>query len=337
MPAVSIIVPCYNEKMTIHLLLDAIYAQTYPLDELETVVADGGSTDGTREAIATWSASHPDLFVKVVDNPLKIIPAGLNCALHAAHGRYIVRLDAHSVPSTDYVEHCIHDLEDGKGATVGGVWNILPGGEGWQANSIAVAASHPLGVGDALYRYTNQAAAVDTVPFGAYLRSLIEQIGEYDETLLTNEDYEFNTRIRQAGGVVWLDPVIRSAYYARSNLGDLVRQYWRYGYWKRQMLRRYAKSIRLRQALPPVFVASVILLALGCAFLPIARALLAIEVLLYELILVLAGCTAAVKRKKAYLVLGLPLAITCMHFAWGSGFLWSLVNNPKAYRSVETS
>jgi len=80
--------------------------------------------------------------------------------------------------------------------------------------------------------------------------------------LLTNEDYEFNTRIRQAGGRVWLDPQIRSVYFARGNLAELAQQYWRYGFWKAQMLKRYPKTLRLRQALPPLFVFSLVLLPL---------------------------------------------------------------------------
>ena len=99
---------------------------------------------------------------------------------------------------------------------------------------------------------------MDTVPFGAFRRSLIDKIGLFDETLLTNEDYEFNTRIRQSGGRVWLDPEIVTVYYARSTLRDLARQYWRYGYWKFRMLRRYPDTLRWRQALPPLFVASLI-------------------------------------------------------------------------------
>ena len=134
----------------------------------------------------------------MVDNPKKNIPSGLNCGLKAAVGEYIVRLDAHSVPQVDYVERCISDLRAELGDNVGGVWQIEPGGPGWVAHSISAAAAHPFGVGDARYRYTTQAGLVDTVPFGAYRRDLIDQIGYFDETLLTNEDYEFNTRIRQA-------------------------------------------------------------------------------------------------------------------------------------------
>jgi hypothetical protein len=239
----------------------------------------------------------------------------------------IVRLDAHSMPYPDYVARCAQALEEGRGANVGGVWEVRPGAATWIAQAIAAAASHPLGVGDAMYRLAPQAGAVDTVPFGAFRRSLIDSIGNFDETLLSNEDYEFNTRVRQSGGTVWLDPAIRSIYFARSTLAALMRQYARYGYWKLQMLRRYPATLRWRQALPPVFVASLIGLSiLGIWFGPF-RFLLAAEILIYLSILTLAGLRAAQKRHQPLLVPGLPLAITSMHLAWGGGFLWSMLSS----------
>ncbi|HEY3344430.1 MAG TPA: glycosyltransferase family 2 protein [Anaerolineaceae bacterium] len=329
MPTVSIIVPCFNEQSTILLLLEAVYAQTYPRAELEVIVADGCSTDSTCAEIEAFRAAHADLALKVVENPLRIIPAALNRALAASAGKYIVRLDAHSVPQVDYVARCVAALELGRATNVGGVWDIRPGGPGWVARAIAAAAAHPLGVGDAQYRYASQAGPVDTVPFGSFARALVDRIGPFDETLLTNEDYEFNTRIRQGGGVVWLDPQIRSTYFARSTLGGLARQYWRYGYWKRRMLRRYPGSLRWRQALPPLFVLSLICLGLTGIFVTQARWLLGGELIVYLIVELSAGLLAAIRRRDAAMAFGLPLGIATMHITWGAGFLWSLLSLKK--------
>ena len=325
MPSISIIIPCYNEQDSIRKLLEAIYAQTYPRADLEVVIADGMSTDGTRSEIAEFADSHPHLHIAVVDNPRRIIPAALNSALVEAQGEIIVRLDAHSMPHPDYIERCVSDLEAGLGENVGGVWEIRPGAETWMAESIAAAASHPLGVGDALYRRADRAAEVDTVPFGAFKRELLALIGFFDETLLTNEDYEFNTRIRKSGGKIWLDPSIRSVYFARPTLAALAKQYARYGFWKWRMLRRYPGTLRWRQALPPFFVLSLLAGIILAVFLPIFRVLLAAESLIYVLTLVFAGIQAALRQKKAHLFIGIPFAIATMHIAWGSGFLWSII------------
>jgi succinoglycan biosynthesis protein ExoA len=194
------------------------------------------------------------------------------------------------------------------------------------AKSIAVAAAHPLGVGDALYRHAKEAASVDTVPFGAWRRDLVDKVGGYDESLLTNEDYEFNARIRRFGGKIWLDPSIRSIYFARSTFGALARQYFRYGFWKFKMLRRYPGTLRWRQALPPAFVVSLIVAGLLALFWPPFAGLAGLELLAYFGILGLVSLQLGFKRKEFFLVFGLPLAIAVMHITWGGGFLWSILS-----------
>lgn len=325
MPTVSVIIPCYNEQATIRSLLEALRTQTYPCSEIEAIVVDGQSTDHTRQEILAFQQQHPELAVRLLDNPVRAIPAALNLGLRAAAGQYLIRLDAHSQPYPDYIERCVSDLEQGLGDNVGGVWEIRPGSKSWLARSIAAAAAHPLGVGDALYRHTSRAQAADTVPFFAFRRALLERIGSYDETLLTNEDYEFNVRVRQSGSVVWLDPKIRSIYFARATLGGLAQQYWRYGFWKARMIRRYPGTIRWRQAIPPIFVLSLLVLLALTPWLSPARWALALEIGLYGLILLAVGAREALRKKDPALILGLPLSIAVMHLTWGSAFLWSLI------------
>ncbi len=322
----SVIIPCFNEQSTIRLLLDSLYNQTYPRREMEVIISDGMSTDKTRAEIAAWMDENPDLVIRVVDNIKQSIPSGVNRAIEAAQGEFIVRLDAHSMPNKDYIERSITILKEGLGDNVGGVWRIIPGGDSKIACSIASAASHPLGVGGAQYRVGGQAQAVDTVPFGAFRRDLVEQIGLYDETLLSNEDYEYNARIRKAGGVVWFDPNIQSTYFARSTLRDLGIQYWRYGYWKLQMLRNYPETIRWRQGLPPLLVFSFFCLGLLSIWFSWAFLLLILEIAIYSLALVLAGIQLTKQHAKRYMLVGVPLAISTMHFSWGMAFLWSCIH-----------
>ena len=323
MLSVSIIIPCYNEKKHIQLLLDAIYAQTYPIARMEVVIADGRSTDGTRTIISEWCEKHQDLKLNLVENEKRTIPTALNRAIENSSGEVIIRLDAHSHPYPDYVARTVSNLEAGVAENVGGIWEIKPGAHTWIASSISIAASHPLGVGDALYRHGKKAAYVETVPFGGFRRRLWESLGGFDESLLTNEDYEFNSRILQSGGRIWCDPEIRSIYYSRATLGGLIRQYWRYGYWKYRMLRRFPKTIRWRQALPLVFVGSLITGFL-LSWNPLIAMLLVVELLLYSIILMIVGLVLSIQHKTPFLLIGIPASIASMHIAWGSGFLWSL-------------
>ncbi len=165
MPKISIIIPCFNEERTIRKTLEAILAQTYPLSEMEVVIADGLSTDRTREVIHQFIMEHPELAVRVVDNPKRFIPNGLNTALNHANGVYIARMDGHSVPDPNYIALAEEDLEAGRGDNVGGVVDILRVMRaGWRGDFHC--HGHPLGVGDALYRFATQAGEVDTVAFG---------------------------------------------------------------------------------------------------------------------------------------------------------------------------
>ncbi len=321
---VTVIVPCYNEQATISLLLGALKDQTFPQNDMEVVIADGMSTDRTREEIASFQQSHPGMTIRIVDNPKRNIPAALNCAINAACGDIIVRLDGHSIPRSDYVARCVQALEAGLGDNVGGVWEIRPGNPGRIARAIALAAAHPLGVGDARYRVGSQATQVDTVPFGSFRRELIPQIGNFDETLLSNEDYEFNVRIRQSGGVVWLDPDIKSTYFSRSTLGALASQFWRYGYWKLRMLLRYPNTFRWRQ-LSGAFVLTWIGLGLLSIWFIWARWLLLAECVIYSSALAYSGISSAIKTKDLSMAFGVPFAIAVMHFSWGTAFLWSFV------------
>jgi succinoglycan biosynthesis protein ExoA len=263
-----------------------------------------------------------------VDNEKRTIPSGLNIAIGAAGGEFIVRLDAHSIPYPDYVARCVSALRHRQGDNVGGVWEIQPGARNWIGRAIATAASHPIAVGDAQYRLGGEAQRVDTVPFGAFRKELAQRVGLYDESLLTNEDYEFNVRIRQAGGQIWFDPQIRSVYFSRSTLRQLFSQYWRYGFWKGRMIRRYPHTLRWRQLLPPLFILGILSLVILSLWLPVFWWILLTITGIYLLILMLASVLMAVKKHDGMLVFGLPLSISCMHFAWGVAFLWSFFRKP---------
>jgi succinoglycan biosynthesis protein ExoA len=326
-PKVSVIVPCYNEEATIGSLLEAIADQAFPLNHIEVIIADGLSTDRTREVVEEFCASHPQLTIHLVENPKRIIPAAINTALDHATGEVIVRLDAHSIPHREYITRCLEVLEKTGAANVGGAWEIIPSRQSWIARAIAVAASHPMGAGDARYRYGGSPGEVTTVPFGAFRRDWIERVGRFNESLLTNEDYEYNHRIREAGGMIWFDPAIRSIYYARGDFGSLAGQYLRYGYWKAVMLLLYPSSIRWRQALPPLFVLIFISLILSAICFAPARILLALYAGAYFLSTFIAGMIEAIRRKDAGLIIGFPCALWIMHFTWGGAFLWSILSH----------
>jgi succinoglycan biosynthesis protein ExoA len=326
--SVSVVIPCLNEERFIAAVLQNL-ANQYDHECYEIIVVDGESTDNTRQVIAEVAASNPELSIRIVDNPARKIPTALNLGIRAAAGTFIVRMDAHCVPSLNYVRRCAQLLKEGRAAIVGMPWNIKPGANSAIARAIALAVAHPFGAGDAKYRLTIATAQfVDTVPFGAFRKSLWEDLGGFNEELEANEDYDFNYRARQKGLLILLDNVAHSDYFARPRVGDLARQYFRYGLWKAQMLKLHPQSVRLRQLVPPAFVSAIVVFALLGLILPRAWWVLGIMALTYLLLAIVFSLQLAVRKSDLKLTAVLPLVFLTIHLSWGSSFLRGLLRSP---------
>ena len=319
---ISVVVPCYNEAAHIADLLDAIRDQTLPPTEI--VIADCRSSDDTLGRIAEYP--HPSLLppVQVISCEVRSTPLAVNRAIEASTGEIIVRLDGHSRPDRDYVSRCVDLLGTSQAGVAGGIWRIRPGADTRAATAIALAAAHPFGAGDALYRTGHGLTAprnVDTVPFGCFRRELWEEVGGFDEHFLTNQDYEFNYRVRLAGHRVILDPRIRATYVARATMWQLARQYFRYGWWKAETLKRHPASLRWRQAVPAGFVGVLSVLAAASFAEPRAALALAGVLLIYGATAVAAAAHCLTRTRQWTLLPHLPIVFATIHITWGLGLL----------------
>jgi len=315
-PFVSLVIPMRNEGDHIRPCLEAALAQDYPAERMEILVVDGCSTDRSREVVAHYAQRHPHL--RLLDNPRRTTPAALNVGIQAARGKYIARIDAHTVVATDYVRQCVALLESSGAANVGG--QMRPVGRTAMGHAVALSTTSRFGVGDARFHYDAREQYVDTVYMGAFRREIFDQVGLFDEELIRNQDYELNIRIRKAGGKIVLSPKVVSHYTPRSSLPALWRQYFEYGYWKVRTLQKHPTSLRWRQALPPLFVGTFFgSLLLGLLWLP-ARWLFALVAGCY-LLANLAASTIAARRGGWHYLPLLPAVFAAIHFAWGLGFL----------------
>jgi succinoglycan biosynthesis protein ExoA len=320
LPQISVLIPCRNEERTIEQVLDALHRQSFPAERIEVIVADGRSTDGTRERVDGFARAHTGWALCWVDNPGLSAPAGLNAALRTARGEIILRMDAHAIPDPDYVEQCVGALERSGCDGVGGGIIIQPGGSGVVARAIAAAVASPFATGGVRYRSGGKEGEVDTVPFAAFKCDVFRRVGRFNERVPVNEDYEFNYRVRAAGGRIFFSPLIRSRYIARGDLSALIRQYYFYGHQKAVMLSFHPKSIRLRQLIPALFVPSLVLLCAGAFFLPTLAIILGLELVVYAAVSAgFAGREAAVRKETAIFPV-LMLVFFCIHSAWSAGF-----------------
>ena len=320
-PLVSVLMPVRNEAAYIRRSLGAVLAQDYPAGRMEVIVADGHSTDGTREIIAGMARQY--LNVALIENPERIVATGLNAAICVAKGEIIVRVDGHCEIAPDYVSRCVSTLREGEHAGVGGVVETV--GETSTARAIAAAMSSWFGVGGSAFRLaTSKTQVTDTVAFPAYTRSVINRAGPFDEELVRNQDDEYNYRLRKLGVKVLLAADVHSRYYSRATLPGLWRQYFQYGYWKVRVLQKHPRQMRLRQFAPPLFVAALLITLMLAATFPAAVYLLGLIGGGYVVAVFAASILSA--RKNGWELLPiLPIAFAVVHLAYGSGFLMGLL------------
>ena len=322
-PAVSLIVLCRNEQPYIAVCIQSLCAQDLPAGSFEIIVADGLSTDGTREILARLVAAHACLHI--IDNPGRIASTGFNTAVRAAQGKIIVRIDVHTRYAPDYVRQCLAVLHETGADNVGGPW--VAQGMGYIGRAVAAAFQSPFAVGGARGHNPHYTGPVDTVYLGCWRREVFERIGFFDEELARNEDDEFNLRLQRAGGLIWQSPRIRSWYHARASLRALWRQYMQYGYWKVRVIQKHRMPASVRHLVPAAFVATMLTLPLLALLWPGVWGLWGGLGLLY-IVEILAVSVATAWRGGGTLWPVLPVVFACYHLGYGYGFLrglWDLV------------
>jgi glycosyltransferase involved in cell wall biosynthesis len=265
-PLVSLVVPCYQERDAIEACLATLFGQDYPPDRLEVLIAEGGSTDGTREILDRIAAGEPRL--RIVDNPARLQAPGMNAAIRASRGDVIVRMDAHCEYASDYVRRSVEVLLRTGADNVGGAQRMLPRTAFQKA--LAAALSSPFGAGGARYRSTDAEGFTDTVFLGAFRRRVFEEVGLFDPGAVTNEDAELNQRIREAGGRVYLSREVVVGYLPRRSLGKLALQYYRYGRGRARTLLKHRRLGVLRPAIPFLSLCAAAVLLAVPALRPVA-------------------------------------------------------------------
>ena len=319
LPTVSVIIPCRNERSYIGRCLDSVLRGDYPKERLEILVVDGMSDDGTREIAQEYSRRHR--AIRLVANPRRIVPTALNLGIGQAMGAIIVRMDAHVEYPPDYISGLVGWLERTGADNVGGACVTRPANGTTTARAIAVALAHPFGVGNARFRLgTSEPRQVDTVPFGCFRRDVFERFGLFDEDLIRNQDDEFNFRVTKAGGRVLLVPGVVSHYYARGSLRQLARMYYQYGYFKPLVARKVGAIMTIRQLVPALFVASLLVAGVLAPWVGAARALFALVLGSYGVVDVAQSTMVGVAqgaRVGAVLCLVFPV----LHLSYGFGSL----------------
>lgn len=327
LPFVSVVIPCRNEYKYIAGLLDSIINQDYPKEKLEIIIADGMSDDGTRDIIKEYSEKYQ--YIKLIDNEKKIVPTALNKAIKMSKGEIIIRLDAHSEYPENYFSKLVEVSEKTRADNVGAMWETCPGADTLKAKAIALAMSHPFGVGNATYRTPTtktEPFEVDTVPFGCYRRSVFEKIGYFDEELVRNQDNEFNERLLNHGGKILLIPTLKIKYFAREDFTKLWKMNYQYALFGPIVDKKLGKRTRIRKYIPSLFVLSLVLPWFG---LGLNKKMKYISYFSFISYLIVALCVVYKNvRRTNTLLFGVYLfgAFAVAHISYGIGFFKGAIN-----------
>ena len=328
---ISIVSACRNEVTHIASFLQSIALQDLDGFTWEVIIADGMSTDGTRELLDRYSAAHSN--VQVIPNPGRIVSTGLNEAIRAARGDVILRLDAHTHYAPDYVRCCVETLLQTGADNVGGPARTQAAGPVQQA--IAAAYHSRFSTGGARFHDPSYEGWVDTVTYGCWRKETLERLGLFDESLVRNQDDELNLRLVRAGGKIWQNPAIVSWYAPRATVFGLFQQYFQYGYWKVLVIRKHRLPGSWRHVVPAAFVGANLLLPFLIAlFLSIGATAnfsrvetsWLVVTACYTIANLIASVLAA--RRSGWTTLPwLPPIFVAYHFSYGFGFLMGLFHS----------
>ena len=312
----TVIIPARNEERSIGRCLESLLSQDH--DALQIVVVDSSSQDRTRDVVRSYAGVDPR--VELVSSPGSTIPAALNAGLRAARGRWLIRIDAHSVVPTNYVGICVHRLSTGHWAAVGGRKHGV--GHSPAGRAIAAALGSRFGVGNSFYHYGVEERTVDHVPFGAYPTALLRSVGGWNESVLANEDFELDYRLRQGGHELLFDPALTIEWQSRQTIRELFDQYRRYGRGKASVVRLHPRSIGVRHVAAPALVAA---LGGSAIALPFRSSVALVSVAPYSAAIVAATAAVVARERDPEAAPWVPAAFVAMHIGWGVGFWEGMV------------
>ena len=330
---ISVIIPCRNERRYISVCLDSVVANTYPKDKLEVLVIEGMSEDGTRDILRTYTERYP--FIRMLDNPKRLIPNALNIGVAQAKGDIIVRLDAHARYDVQYLEKSVEHLQNSSADNVGGVRKTEPQENTIIGKAIAYSASNPFTAGNAFFRVgTRRPRWVDTVFGGCFRKEVFTRVGVFNEALERAEDREFNQRLRDSGGKILLSPDIQCTYYARSSLLELIRWTMVGSSWLFFASRvTHRKIFAFRNFVPMSFLLSLIGSFTVAWFVPLFWWVFKGIVSVYGLASV-ASAVPLVRKERdlRYLLVG-PLVFALIHITHAVGSLYGILKPVTGTRS----
>lgn len=319
----SVICPIYNEEKYISKCIESLLLQDYPKDDLEILFVDGMSIDKTREIVSYYATKYR--FIKLLDNPHKVVPYAMNIGIKASKGEIIIRLDGHVEYPNNYFSALVKNLIDLNADNVGPLCETIPCGSSSEEIAIAEVLSSPFGMGNSYFRIgCDNIRSVDTVPFGCFKREVFDKVGMYDNELIRNQDDELNGRIIKNGGKIYLIPSIVTKYYARDKISKVRKMFFQYGLYKPLVNKKLGSPATMRQFFPTLFVIGLVVGAILSFVNTYIAYIYASVIFIYTSLALYFSMKSIYKTHCWGLLLYQPLTFFCVHVSYGLGYLMGI-------------
>jgi succinoglycan biosynthesis protein ExoA len=309
------VIPCLNEEDHLERLVRQLAGTGLPM---RIVVADGGSTDRSRQIAQDLAQRHSE--VKFLENPQRVQEAAINRAV-AAFGdgaEFLVRIDAHADYPDDYCRVLIEEAQKTGAESV--TVAMRTAGKAPFQRAVTLAQNSRLGNGGSAHRLIgSEGQWVDHGHHALMRIKPFRAVGGYDEAFSHNEDAELDTRLRKAGYRIWLTGKTSVTYYPRAAVWPLFRQYMKHGYGRAQNILKHRERPKPRQ-LAPAAVLPALLLALFAPLWWIA----ALPAIIWAIFCMAYGFVLARDGGDMRLALAGPAAMI-MHAGWSIGFWKAMV------------
>lgn len=348
-PFITAVMPARNEERFISSTLNELLGQDYPPDRFEIIVADGGSTDSTREIVSRVSLAHPQVILR--DNPGRLPSSGRNVGFRHGRGDIFIVVDGHCrIGNPSLFKDVVSSFIKSGADCLCRPQPLDPPGLTAFQQAVCLARNSPVGHSGGSYIYSDFEGYVSPVSHGAiYSRRVFDKIGYVDESFDACEDVEFNYRVEKAGFKSYMSPLLKVRYYPRETLYGLLRQMMRYGRGRFRFIAKHPEALGIETLLPPAFVAALLLLpVLGLAayfsnmvFLKLTLAFLLVGFGLYGLIIAVESTRISAKNGFRHFRHLIPVFFA-VHFGLGLGFISGLgesleLNGKRSFKSAGRS
>ena len=328
---ISIIIPCRNEEKYLGECIQSFIDMDYENDKMEILVVDGDSRDNTLSIVREYQNRYP--FVRLINNPKRFTPNGLNLGIENAKSEYIMIASAHSTFSKEYLKNLFSAFMEFNADAAGGIMVTDVKNRTKKTESICKVFTNKFGVGNSMFRVgTKKIIEVDTVPFGIYRKKIFDETGLYNEALVRNHDIELSKRIISYGKKIILVPSAKCIYFVRETFSGIARNNFGNGFWNilTVYVTKKLNSLSIRHFIPLFFILSLIIPVVFMIWYPPIGIIAAINFAIYLLTVSIISLVIKDNNSAFFYILW---GFLSLHFSYGFGSLIGLFRIDYLFRS----